>query len=84
MNIQTRIANIEKQVNAVISDGLSYIISSKIDSDGTELFEVDRGSGMEWINRTEFDAFVEVNYPKHTNKPILILDLPRIIGLPER
>lgn len=70
--IQTRIDNIEKRINELSKNDLWYVFRSKIDSDGSTLYQVDRGSEKEWINEAEFDKFTEENY-KDKTKPFIIL-----------
>jgi len=72
--IQARIGDLEKQVDAIATKDLSYVFFSKTDSDGSTLYQVNRGSRREWINKAEFDKFEKENY-KDKATPIIIFDI---------
>lgn len=76
--IQTRINNLEKQVNSISGKNISYIFCSKVDSNGSILYQVDRGSGYQWITKSEFNKFIEKNYPDKSI-PFLIIDTPELV-----
>jgi len=77
--IQTRIENLEKQVVGIVVKDLSYIATTKKDSDGSTLYRL--GTDPEnrpWMTEAEFDTYIEENY-KDKSKPIVIFDLPGIL-----
>ena len=75
--IQTRIDNLEKRVDKISTTDLSYVFISKIDIDGSTLYDVDRDSGREWVNKTEFDKYIEGCNYEDKSKPIIILNTIR-------
>ena len=74
--VQTRIAEIEKQADAIVTKDLRYIFFTKIDDDGSMLYQVDIESGKEWISKEEFDKYIESCNYKDKSKPFIIFDIP--------
>jgi len=72
--IQSRIDDLEKQADAIVTKDLQYVFFSRTNSDGSIFYQVDRGFGKEWINKVEFNEFEDENY-KDKSKPIIIFDI---------